>query len=90
MDNYFRYLSEDSKAENWGVHVPTCGYQHIYPGDLYPLEGHPETHKFDEETGRVLPGCYLIYIPTGKGVLETKSKQWEVNPGDLMVLAPGE
>lgn len=90
MDNYFQYLSEESQGENWGVHVPTCGYQHIYPGDPYPLEGHPETHNFDVEMGRTLPGCYLIYIPTGRGLLETKSKRWEVNPGDLMVLAPGE
>lgn len=90
MDNFFHYLSEESQAENWGVHVPTCGYQHIYPGDTYPLEGHPETHTLNEEIGRTLPGCYLVYIPTGRGELETKSKRWEINPGDVMVLAPGE
>jgi len=90
MDNYFRYLSEDSKAEDWGVYIPTCGYQHIYPGDTYPLPGHPDTHTFNWKMGRVLKGCYLIYIPTGRGELETKSSRWEVNPGDLIVLAPGE
>lgn len=90
MDNYFRYLSEDSKTGDWGVHVRTCGYQHIYPGDSYPLLGHPDTHTFDTEMGRKLPGCYIVYIPTGRGIFETKSNRWEVNPGDLMVLAPGE
>lgn len=90
MDNFFHYLSEGSHADNWGVHVPTCGYQHIYPGDTYPLKGHPETHTLGKEIGRTLPGCYLIYIPTGSGTLETKSKQWIINPGDLIVLAPGE
>lgn len=89
MDRFFHYISEESQAENWGLHVPTCGYQHIYPGETYPMEGHPKTHAFEEEIGRTLPGCYLVYIPTGRGTLETKSKRWEVNPGDLMVLAPG-
>lgn len=53
MDNYFRYLSEDSKTEDWGVHVPTCGDQHIYPGDSYPLPGHPDTH-FRHRNGQEL------------------------------------
>lgn len=90
MDSFFHYLAEDSEAEDWGIYVPTCGYQHIYPGDTYPLEGHPDTHDFEQEEGRTLPGCYLIYVPTGRGVLETKSGKWEVNPGDVMVLYPGE
>ncbi|XMO88477.1 AraC family transcriptional regulator [Algibacter sp. AS12] len=90
MDNFFHYLAEDSEAEDWGIYVPTCGYQHIYPSEAYPLEGHPETHNFEQEIGRSLPGCYLVYVPTGRGSLETKSGKWEVNPGDIMVLYPGE
>ena len=90
MDNFFHYISEKTQAENWGVHVPTCGYQHIYPGNPYPLEEHPKTHTLDEETGRILPGCYLIYITTGRGIFETKENKWDVNPGDLIVLAPEE
>lgn len=90
MDSFFHYLAEDTESEDWGIYVPTCGYQHIYPGDSYPLEGHPETHNFEEKVGRTLPGCYLVYVPTGRGFLETKSGKWEVNPGDVMVLYPGE
>jgi AraC-like DNA-binding protein len=90
MDNFFHYLAVDSEAEDWGVHVPTCGYQHIYPGDSYPLEGHPNTHSFNKVIGRTLPGCYLVYIPTGGGTLETKKGKWDVNSGDVMVLYPGE
>ncbi|WP_139957560.1 AraC family transcriptional regulator [Flavicella sediminum] len=90
MDSFFHYLAEDSEVEDWGVYVPTCGYQHIYPGNKYPLNGHPDTHNFDQETGRTLPGCYLVYITTGRGELETKTGKWEVNPGDVMVLCPGE
>lgn len=90
MDNFFHYLAEDSEAEVWGIYVPTCGYQHIFPGDTYPTEGHPKTHNFNKEIGRTLPECSLIYIPTGRGLLETKSGKWEVNPGDVMVLYPGE
>lgn len=90
MDNFFHYLSEDSEVESWGIYVPTCGYQHIHPGENYPVEGHPETHSFEQDLGRTLPGCYLVYVPTGRGFFETKSGKWEVNPGDVMVLYPGE
>lgn len=90
MDSFFHYLAEDSKEENWGIHVPTCGYQHIYPGDIYPREGHPDTHNFEQDTGRILPHCYLVYITIGRGELETKSGKWEVNPGDILVLSPKE
>lgn len=90
MDSFFHYLEDDSEIEDWGVYVPTCGYQHIFPDDIYPLEGHPDTHNFEEEIGRTLPGCYLVYVPTGRGTLETASGNWEVNSGDVMVLYPGE
>lgn len=90
MDSFFHYISEDSEAENWGIHVPTCGYQHSYPGDVYPLEGHPDSHNFKQDIGRVLPHCYLVYITTGRGDLETESGKWEVNPGDILVLRPEE
>ncbi|MBU2921573.1 AraC family transcriptional regulator [Winogradskyella psychrotolerans] len=90
MDSFFHYLADDPEAEVWGVYVPTCGYQHIYPGAQYPLEGHPDTHDFQQAMGRTLPGCYLVYVPTGKGTLETKSGKWEVNSGDVMLLYPGE
>lgn len=90
MDSFFYYLAEDKESEQWGIYVPTCGYQHIFPGDNYPLEGHPNTYNFNQEIGRTLPDCSIIYVPTGRGTLETKSGKWEVNPGDVMVLYPGE
>lgn len=90
MDNYFLYLQKDPKANDWGASIPTCGYQHIYPGETYPLLGHPITHSFNWQTGRSLKDCYLIYIATGIGEFETKSKHWGVNPGDVIMLAPEE
>jgi AraC-like DNA-binding protein len=90
MDNFFHYLAEDIDAEDWGVYVPTCGYQQVYPGNSYPIEGHPNTHSFNKVIGRTLPGCYLVYIPTGRGTLETKQGKWAVSSGDVMVLYPGE
>lgn len=90
MENFFHYLPEDFKVEHWGAYVPTCGYQHIHPGNTYPVSGHPDTHAFDWEVGRVLKDCYIVYILTGRGKLETKSNRWEIKPGDVIVLAPKE
>ena len=90
MKNFFHYLPEDYKAEDWGAYIPTCGYQHIYPNNTYPLCGHPDTHTFDWEVGRVLKDCYIVYILSGRGELETKVNRWEINPGDVIVLAPEE
>lgn len=90
MNSFFQYLDKGSAGEDWGVYVPTCGHHHVFPGDTYPEKGHPETHNFEPEVGRVLPGCYLVYITTGRGLLETKLGKWEVNSGDIMVLYPGE
>lgn len=88
MENWFHYLSEDLNDDDWGNYFPTFGYQQILPGNSYPLSGHPDTHKFDWKKGRVLKDHYIIYIPTGRGELETKSNHWEVNAGDVIVLAP--
>ena len=90
MDNYFLYFPEESKTDDWGLFIPTCGYQHIYPGDTYPLPGHPKTHTFNWQMGRKLKGCYIVYITSGKGEFETTYKHWEVNPGNVIILAPGE
>lgn len=90
MNSFFQYLDKVSKGEDWGIYVPTCGYHHVFPGETYPEKGHPKTHKFENDAGRTLIGCYLVYITTGRGLLETKSGKWEVNSGDIMVLYPGE
>ena len=90
MENYFQYLTEAKNADEWGISVPTCGYQHIFPGDSYPPEGHPDSHSFNLDSGRILNDCHILYIPTGSGKLITASQEWDINSGDIIVLAPGK
>lgn len=90
MDNYVLYLPQEHKGDDWGLYIPTCGYQHIFPGEAYPLPGHPATHAFNWKMGRRLTSCYIIYIATGSGEFETTSTHWKLNSGDVIILAPGE
>ncbi len=88
MENYFKYLS--NAHESWGLRVITCGYQQYSPGDPYPPSNHPESHLFTWEQGRKLDGCYFIYIPTGRGELETSSIKRDILPGDVIRLYPND
>jgi len=85
--DFYKYLS---KFNNWGLSVITCGHYQSEIGTDYPPEGHPSTHTFNWEQGRTLEGCYIIYIPTGKGYLEISSGQKNILPGDVILIYPGE
>jgi AraC-like DNA-binding protein len=88
-DNVFKYLAENSD-DNWGLTITTCGYQHVSPGEGYPPEGHPVSHSFSWENGRKLDAWYIVYIPTGSGIFETESQKYQVNAGDVLLIARNE
>lgn len=90
MKNFFKYLSQTPGNKDWGVNIITSGYHQIRPGDIYPPAGHPNSHLFEWSEGRSLKGFYMVYIPTGGGILETKEKNFEVNPGDMLMLYNNE
>ena len=87
MENYFRYFKYFND-KSWGLRIITCGYYHGGSGAEYPSEGHPESHDLKWEKGRKLKGCYLVYIPTGRGEFETENSKATILPGDVIKLYP--
>ncbi|XOV93002.1 MAG: AraC family transcriptional regulator [Bacteroidota bacterium] len=88
MEDSYKYLSEID--DYLGLKVITCGYQHVGVGEPYPKKEHPKSHYFYWEKGRRLAGCYLIYIPTGRGSIDTQNMHRNILPGDVIKLYPGE
>lgn len=90
METLFRYLAE-AETNPWGISVNTCGHQVIGPGDLYPPSiGHPATHLFTWEKGRSLENIHILYVVSGEGDFETGHEKKRLQPGDIVLLFPGE
>lgn len=91
LKNYSKYLMVSRLEEDWGLYVTTVGYTNIPGNQSYPpKEGHPESHVFNWDAGRILDGYYLVYIPKGSGVFESKSSNsHHITAGDCFMLYPG-
>lgn len=73
MKTFYKYLPVTRTEEDWGFYVNTVGYTKINPREIYPpVEGHPVTHAFTWNKGRILDGYYLVFISKGKGVFESR------------------
>jgi AraC-like DNA-binding protein len=76
MELYRKYFTEAQLEElsasqlNWGVNVTTIGHHIHAPHKPYPDEKHPPSYIFSWEKGRILSEYQIVYIPTGKGMLE--------------------
>ncbi len=88
MEDSYKYLSDLN--DYLGLRVITCGYQHVSVGEEYPKNDHPQSHVLDWEQGRKLRGCYILYIPTGRGIIETEHMKKNILPGDVIKLFPDE
>jgi AraC-like DNA-binding protein len=77
--------------EEWGLYITTVGYTKIDINQTYPIsEGHPESHVFNWDSGRILDGYYLVFISKGSGIFESKvSSSRNVYAGDCHLLFPG-
>jgi AraC-like DNA-binding protein len=91
MNNFHKYLAITELEETWGFYVTTVGYSRIQANQDYPHnQGHPLTHSFTWNKGRILNGYYLVFISKGKGVFESAlSPSAEVEAGTCFFLFPG-
>lgn len=90
MNNFYKYLPVTSVEEDWGLYVTSVGYTRINPKAVYPPSaGHPTSHAFTWDKGRILDGYYLVFIPQGKGVFESaKTRPSAVTAGTCFFLFP--
>jgi AraC-like DNA-binding protein len=91
MHNFHKYLAVTELEETWGFYVTTVGYSRIEANQDYPHnQGHPTTHSFTWNKGRILNGYYLVFISKGKGVFESAlSPSTEIPAGTCFFLYPG-
>ena len=87
----FRYLQTTPRDKSWGLAVTTVGFQHVHPGDDYPLSVHPAGYCFQENKRRVLNEYQLYYITRGAGYFESAScSRTRIEAGMMFMLFPGE
>ena len=91
MLDFHKYLAITALEEIWGFYVTTVGYSKIDPNQAYPHnQGHPLTHSFTWNKGRILNGYYLVFISKGKGVFESAlSPSTAITAGTCFFLFPG-
>jgi hypothetical protein len=69
--DYYHYLPTSERDRQWGLYVVGAGYQHIPPKHMYPPSGHPGTHSFVWQFGRILQEYQILYITAGAGEFES-------------------
>lgn len=89
--NFKKYLIISELDQKWGFIVNDTGYT-VYPKNSdYPSKGHPGTHMFSWESGRILNEYHFVLISKGQGIFESKSAgRRKINEGDAFLLFPGE
>ena len=87
---YFRYLPTGLKDRQWGLYVTAAGYQPVPAGRQYPPSGHPATHSFNWERGRVLDQFGIVYLVEGQGEFDSKQTGLrKLSKGDAIIMFPG-
>ncbi len=89
LETFFQYFPCSDLLRKWGFYALSAGWSSIPPGHNYPPVAHPENHHFSWEKGRVLDSYTFVYIPRGKGSLETsKTKSIPINEGSVFIIFP--
>lgn len=88
---HYRYLQISPRDKSWGLAVTTAGFQHVRPGESYPLSTHPEGYRFQENRRRIINEYQLYYITRGAGYFESAScSRTRIEAGMMFMLFPGE
>lgn len=86
-----KYLPVSSLDSQWGFVINDIGSSIIEKGSEYPTQGHPGSHMFTWEGGRILDEYHFVFITVGKGLFETRSGGIKyIEKGDGFLLFPGE
>jgi len=90
LKNEIFYPTIHEEDEKMGIVVTTSGFQLAPANRSYPPKGHPKTHNFHYQTGRILNEYQLIYITSGEGVFSSnETSKTTLKEGTLFILFPG-
>lgn len=90
LKEYFRYLPPGPRDRQWGLYATGAGYQPVPAGNHYPPKGHPASHSFAWERGRVLDQFGVVYLVNGEGEFDSKaSGSCHLKKGDAFLVFPG-
>jgi AraC-like DNA-binding protein len=89
MADYCKYLTVSEEDINWGLYINVAGISTVPPHCHYPLPNHPKNYNFKWENGRIIHEYQVNYISSGSGIMETKSGNYKVNAGSVLLLFPG-
>ena len=89
-DSFLHYLPYSEEDEKMGMLCTTAGSITVQPGIIYPPQKneHPALFRPVAE-GRVLPEFQMIYITLGEGNFSCGGKNYQVKPGNIMLVLPG-
>ncbi|WP_397445675.1 AraC family transcriptional regulator [Polaribacter sp. R77954] len=96
IDNVFpselkKYFVHSKMDYDWGMMISDVGHANVPPDSDYPPNGHPTSHMFSWDRGRILNGYQLLIVTHGEGILESQSAGViELHKGDGFILLPGE
>lgn len=90
MKDFFKYITAGEDDKEWGLFLNVAGKSKIVADKSYPPPEHPTGYYFTWENGRVLLEYQINYITEGFGILETKKGSFQIKPGTLMIIRPGE
>lgn len=86
-----KYLPVSEHDKQWGLNINDLGHSSIPQNSYYPTKGHPGTHMFSWERGRILNEHHFVLITKGQGVFESKTAgTQQIGAGDGFMLFPGE
>lgn len=89
-NQYKKYLMIFDQDEKWGFFINNLGSTKIEKGDQYPSKGHPGSHLFTWERGRILNEFHFVLITDGEGIFESKETgRKKISGGDGFLLFPG-
>lgn len=87
--DYDRYLPVSERGRQWGLHVTGAGCGRVPPGGHYPRAGHPPSHEFAWQRGRILSEYQIIYIREGNGWFESHAVgKASIRAGTVFLLFP--
>lgn len=86
-----KYIPLVEADQKWGFVVNDLGHTLIPENSEYPSKGHPGSHMFSWDSGRILHEFHFVLISEGKGVFESSSSgTHHLNKGDGFMIFPGE